>query len=1143
MEIKLEDKYTLTNGYGFLTGSQALVRLPIVQRRRDKKNNLNTAGYISGYRGSPLGNYDKQVYLNRKYLKKHNIHFQPGINEELAATSLWGTQQSNFYGEAIYDGVFGIWYGKGPGVDRSGDALKHANLAGTSHRGGVLALMGDDHICESSSTSHQSEFAMVDAMIPVLHPSGVQEILDYGIYGFELSRISGCWIGIKCVGDNVSSAATVDLNEDRVSIIDIDNTFFPEEGLNIRKGDTPQKQEHRLHYSKLEAVKEFCRINKLNKYIYNSNKAKIGIITTGKSYLDTMQALNKLEIDEKIANKLDIRLLKIAMPWPLEPSIIEEFSKGLYQIIVIEEKRSLIENQIKEILFNKRSSVNIIGKLDIDGNTLFPSSGALNPGLIALKLGELIYNKNKDSNLKNKIENIKNIINEKRSVSSIKRTPYFCSGCPHNTSTQIPDESRAITGISCAYLVQNMERKNEGFAQMGSEGATWVGESVFSNRDHIFQNIGDGTYIHSGILSIRHAVAAKTKITFKILFNDAVALTGGQTLDGSPTVPQISQQLYAEGVTRIAIISDQPEKYSKKDKFSENSKIYHRKDLIKVQIELSKINSTTAIIYDQTCAAEKRRKRKRSLLDDPKKRIYINDLVCEGCGDCGTKSNCVSILPLETEFGRKREIDQFNCNKDYTCVDGFCPSFVSLEGDVKIKKNIDQSLISNLNSELTEPTLPEINGFYGIMITGIGGTGIVSMGALLGTAALFDGKGSGVLDMTGLAQKGGAVKSFVRIFDTPKEISTIKLSYKDTNLLLGCDLLVSNDEDVLLTLDKSNSKAVINSDEVLPGEFTRNPDLDLDSDKIKNNLINILGEKNINLIPTATIAKKILGDTIAANMFIVGYAYQAGLIPITSNSIEKAIKLNNVSVELNLNAFKLGRGTYLKKNEILESINLSKELNGSQKISLNYEEIKKRRFNYLIKYQNKKYAEKYLELVNLIENSEKELSKSNNFLSKLVAINYFKLMAYKDEYEVSRLYTDPQFMNNINENFEGNFKIYYHMAPPIFSKKDPVKGNPTKVSLGPWLFTLMKILSSFKFLRGTIFDPFGYLKERKQERNLIKDYYNCMNNISLNLNLNNYKIACEIASVPEKIRGFGYVKEKNIIISKNLEKELLNKFN
>ena len=1141
MNINLDDKYTLSKGCRFLTGSQALVRLPIVQRRRDEKKKINSAAYISGYRGSPLGTYDKQVLIAKKYLEKHKIYFQPGINEELAATSLWGTQQANFYGEGKFDGVFGLWYGKGPGVDRSGDALKHSNLAGTSQHGGVLALMGDDHTCESSSTLHQSEFAMIDAMIPILNPSGVQEILDYGIYGIELSRLSGCWIGIKCVHDNVSSAATVDLNEDRVSLINIDKSFIPKDGLNIRNNDTPQKQEHRLHYHKLTVVKEFCRVNKLNQYIYNSDKAKIGIVTTGKSFLDVMQSFDKLGIDQKLSVDFGIRLLKIAMPWPLEPTIIEEFSKGLETIIVVEEKRSLIEYQIKEILFNKFSDIKILGKQNFDGSTLFPSSGALNPGLIATKLGSLIYNKNQNSVLKSKIEEINNLINEKRSIDTIKRTPYFCSGCPHNTSTQIPSGSRAVTGISCAYLVQNMERNNQGFAQMGSEGATWVGESLFSNRDHIFQNLGDGTYIHSGILSIRHAVAAKTKITFKILYNEAVALTGGQALDGLPTVAQISQQLSAEGVSKIAIVTDEPKKYNNKEVFARNSFIYHRKDLIKVQKEFSEINSTTAIIYDQGCAAEKRRKRKRLLLPEPKRKIFINDLVCEGCGDCGIKSNCVSILPLETEFGRKRQIDQSNCNKDFSCVDGFCPSFVSLIGKVNTRKHIDNSMISSLQENLVDPILPEINKFYGIMITGIGGTGIVSMGALLGTAALIDGRGAGVLDMTGLAQKGGAVKSFLRIYEKPEEISTIRLSYNDTNLLLGCDLLVSNDEDVLLTLQKDKSKAIINSDEVLTGEFTRNPDLSIPSDKIQKNFIDIIGKNNVNFIPTAKIVRKILGEDIPSNMFVVGYAYQAGLIPIKASSIEQAIKLNNVSVDFNLGAFRLGRQTFLKKDNIYKLVKSSEIENDSEKLSLNFDEKVSRRYEYLIKYQNEGYAKKYVELIDIVKQCEEKLKIKKKSLSNAVTLNYFKLMAYKDEYEVSRLYTDPQFKRKISESFEGNFKIYLHLAPPLFSKKNSATGGPEKIKIGPWLLHLMKIIASLKFLRGTIFDPFGHLKERKNERKLIKNYHDRIIEITSKLKLSNYEIACQIASIPEKIRGFGHVKENNINTAKTLEASLVTK--
>ena len=1137
MEIKLDDKYKLENGIRFLTGSQALVRLPLVQIRKDKRKKLKTACYISGYRGSPLGGYDQQILKNFDYLKANNIHFQPGINEELAATSLWGTQQSNLRGEGKFDGVFGIWYGKGPGVDRAGDALKHVNLAGTSKNGGVLALMGDDHICESSTTSHQSEFAMVDAMIPFFNPSGVQEILDYGLYGIHLSRQCGCWIGIKCVHDNVSSGATVDLNENRFSIKNVADEILPEDGLNIRLNDTPQAKEHRLHYYKIKVVKEFCKINKLNKFIYNFPNSKIGIISTGKSYLDTKEALEKIGIDENLAKQIGIKFLKIAMPWPLENSIIEEFSKGLEKIIVVEEKRSLIETQIKEILFNANKNTKIVGKLDEQNNDLFLSSGSLDPGEIAIKLYQHIKQFHSSDKIQKKVHIINSLVKKNNNLLNIKRTPYFCSGCPHNTSTKIPENSRAITGISCAYLVQNMERNNEGFTQMGAEGASWVGESVFSNTEHVFQNMGDGTYIHSGILSIRHAVAAKTKMTFKILYNDAVALTGGQALDGLPTVAQMSRQLESEGVKEIAIITDQPSKYQSNEKFSINSKVYHRKEIINVQIKLSQINETTAIIYDQTCAAEKRRRIKKSLLPEPNKKIFINEKVCEGCGDCGIQSNCISIVPVETEYGRKRQIDQSSCNKDYSCVDGFCPSFVSIVGDVKLKKNIDNSLMDRINSNISEPILPEIKQSYGIMIAGIGGTGVVTIGAILATAAQIDGKGSGVLDMTGLAQKGGAVKSFLKIFNDPKEINTIRLSYGDTNLLMGFDLLVANEDEVLKTLDKQKTKSIINSDEIMTGEFTRDKNFFLPFDKMKENLINILGKNNIDFIPSNTIASKILGDSILSNMFIVGNAYQSGLIPVKANAIEQAIKLNGVSIEENINAFRLGRYSKNTKQEIL---NLIYE---KEKIINDFDEKFIDRYNFLIEYQNKKYADKYKELVDYVKKYEENINVDVKNFSNAVAINYFKLMSYKDEYEVARLYSNNEFINKINETFEGNFKINFHLAPPIFYKKDKVTGNPLKMTFGSWTMNLFKFISKFKFLRGTYFDLFGYFEERKIERLLINKYKNLIQEICPKLTIDNYSLAVEIASIPDQIRGFGYIKKKNIEIAKNCENKLMSMFN
>jgi len=1137
MDTKLEDKYTLENGIRFLTGTQALVRIPLVQIRKDNKNNLKTACYISGYRGSPLGGYDQQILKNIDYLKANNIQFQPGINEELAATSLWGTQQSNLRGEGKYDGVFGIWYGKGPGVDRAGDALKHVNLAGTSKYGGVLALMGDDHICESSTTSHQSEFAMIDAMIPFFNPSGVQEILDYGLYGIHLSRQSGCWIGIKCVHDNVSSGATVDLNENRHLIKDVNSEFLTDEGLNIRLNDSPQAKEHRLHYHKIKVVKEFCKINKLNEIKYNFPNSKIGIVTTGKSYLDTKLAFEKIGIDKNLSKQIGIKFLKIAMPWPLENTIIEEFSQGLEKIIVVEEKRSLIETQIKEILFNTNKNIKIIGKLDEENNDLFLSSGSLDPGIIAIKLYKHISQIHSSEKIQNNINNLKNLLKNNNNVLNIERAPYFCSGCPHNTSTKIPENTRAITGISCAYLVQNMERNNEGFTQMGSEGASWVGESVFSNTDHIFQNMGDGTYIHSGILSIRHAVAAKTKMTFKILYNDAVALTGGQALDGLPTVAQMSRQLESEGVKKIAIITDEPNKYKSRDKFSNNSRVYDRKEIIDVQIKLSQINDTTAIIYDQTCAAEKRRRIKKSILPEPNKKIFINEKVCEGCGDCGIQSNCISIVPVETEYGRKRQIDQSNCNKDYSCVDGFCPSFVSVVGDVKLKTNVNNSLIERINSTISEPILPEIQQSYGIMIAGIGGTGVVTIGAILATAAQIDGKGSGVLDMTGLAQKGGAVKSFLRIFNDPKEISTIRLSYGDTNLLMGFDLLVANDEEVLKTLDKQKTKSIINSDEIMTGEFTRDKNFFLPFDKMKENLINILGKNNIDFMPSNTITNKILGDSILSNMFIVGNAYQSGLIPIKANAIEHAIQLNGVSIDENIHAFRLGRHSINMKEEIL---NLIYE---KEKVITNFDEKFVDRYNFLIKYQNKKYADKYKELVDYVKKCEEKISVDIKNFSNAVAINYFKLMSYKDEYEIARLYSDNEFINKINETFEGNFKINFHLSPPIFYTQDKVTGRPLKINFGSWIMILFKFISMFKFLRGTYLDPFGYFKERKIERLLINSYKERILEICSKLTIENYALAAEIASTPDQIRGFGYIKEKNIEIAKRCEDKLMSAFN
>ncbi len=754
-QASLDDKYALDHGRVFISGTQALVRLPLTQQQRDLAQGLKTAGYITGYRGSPLGTFDEQLNKASKALTAHNVVFVPGVNEDLAATAVWGSQQAEASGAGKYDGVFAMWYGKGPGVDRTGDAFRHGNLAGSSKNGGVLVLMGDDHTCESSTTCHQSEFAMVDAMIPVLSPAGVQEILDFGLVGWALSRYSGCWVGMKCVKDTVEATASIDVDVDRVRIMLPDNVETPADGLNLRQPDSPHAQEARLHRHKLEAVKAFARVNAIDRTVVDGATARLGIITHGKSYLDVLQALNDLDITEEQAGELGLRIYKVGMTWPLEPTGAARFAEGLQKVMVVEEKRSLLETQLKEQLYGKVGTPAIVGKLDEDGKSLFQSEMALDSNQIAIAIGErllALHGSGIDA-LRRRLEDIRAMRAPKGVIDILSRSFYFCSGCPHNSSTVLPEGSKGYAGIGCSWMAQAMDRSTTGYTQMGAEGMSWVGEAPFSKRKHMFQNIGDGTYFHSGLLAIRAAVAAKTNITYKILFNDAVAMTGGQRHDGHLDVPTIAHQVHAEGVKRIVVVSDEPDKYPAGIIWPQGLTVHHRDDINVVQEELREIEGTTALIYDQTCAAEKRRRRKRGTFPDPAKRLLINDLVCEGCGDCGLKSNCVSVQPLETELGRKRTIDQSSCNKDYSCVKGFCPSFVTVLGGT-LRKPERVGDTGGLFVALPEPVLPSLEeGVYSVLVTGMGGTGVVTIGAILGMAAHLQGLGCGILDMAGLARK------------------------------------------------------------------------------------------------------------------------------------------------------------------------------------------------------------------------------------------------------------------------------------------------------------------------------------------------------------------------------------------------------
>jgi indolepyruvate ferredoxin oxidoreductase len=1135
--VTLEDKYDLRQSRVFVTGYQALVRLTLMQKERDRRAGLNTAGYVTGYRGSPLGGLDYQFQRAGGVLAPNDILFHPGLNEDLAATALWGSQQAELRGEGKFDGVFGMWYGKGPGVDRTGDVFRHANCAGSSKHGGVIALMGDDHTAESSTTAHQSEFNFVNYVIPILNPAGVQEILDYGLYGWAMSRYTGAWVALKCMHETVESTAVIDGSLDRVKIVIPTDFDMPPGGLNIRLNDPILAQEARLNDYKRDAMIAFSRANKLNRAIISGGrKPRIGVITVGKSYLDVRQALDELGLDEVRCNDLGLRIYKVGCPYPIGRADMLEFGEGLDLIIVVEEKRSLIEIQVREELYGTAFQPVCIGKRDEQGNWLFPIKGALDPNEIAICIGERLQKFTPSEEIAARVASLKErqrVLAETQDVAT--RIPYFCSGCPHNSSTVVPEGARAYAGIGCHYMVQWMDRSTIGYTHMGGEGANWIGEAPFSKRGHVFQNLGDGTYNHSGYMAIRAAIAANTNITFKILYNDAVAMTGGQHNDGGLTVPQVARQVAAEGVKRVVVVTDEPDKYSAKEQWPNGLTIHHRDELNRVQKQLSEIPGVTVLIYDQTCAAEKRRRRKRGTFPDPDKRVIINELVCEGCGDCGVQSNCVSVQPLETEFGRKRTIDQSSCNKDFSCVKGFCPSFVTVHG-AKPKKVAGVAGAQEFPA-LPAPELPEIGQTYNIIVTGVGGTGIVTIGGILGMAANLEGKAVGVIDMAGLAQKGGTVYSHMRIAKSPEDIHAIRVAAGGADLVLGGDIVVAGNRKVLAAVKPGRTSMIINTAEVLPGDFTRNADFSLPTTRLRRAITQAAGSEHTHFIDASRIASALFGNSIGANIFLVGYAFQYGAIPLSAEAIEKAIELNGEAVTMNIAAFRWGRRAAVDLSAV-EALAKPAEVDPARQLSQSFDEMVERRIAYLTAYQDAAYAARYRMLVERAKAVEAAKARGKCGLAEAVARYLFKLMAYKDEYEVARLYTDGAFAKQVRAAFDGDLKFEFHLAPPLLARRDPETGHLRKMTFGPWMMKAFGVLARMKGLRGTALDPFGYSAERKIERKLIADYEATLTEIFERLTSDNHAVAVGLASIPEKIRGFGHVKQRHIMNAKAEEAAL-----
>jgi indolepyruvate ferredoxin oxidoreductase len=1145
-QVTLDDKYDLSKDHVFITGTQAVIRMLMMQRERDRLAGLNTAGLVSGYRGSPIGGLDQNLWRARKWLDQSNIVFQPGLNEELAATAIWGAQQAEVRGEGKYDGVFGLWYGKGPGVDRSGDVFRHANMAGSSQHGGVLALMGDDHTAESSTVAHQSEFHFVDVMMPILNPAGVQEILDYGLYGYAMSRFSGTWVAFKCVKDNIESTSSVDASLDRVKIIIPDDFTMPPGGLNIRNRDGVLDQEARLQDFKRDAMLAFVRANNLNRIVLSGGRSpKIGIITVGKSYLDVRQALDELGLDEVKANDMGLRLYKVACPWPLSQRELVDFARGLDKVIVVEEKRSLIEVQLREELYGTANQPVCIGKKDEEGSWLFPVKGALDPNDIAIAIGERLLAYHNNDDLRGRVARLRHAQEVLATTGDVAtRTPHFCAGCPHNSSTKVPQGMRAYAGIGCHYMVQWMDRSTEGFTQMGGEGANWIGESPFSKRGHVFQNLGDGTYNHSGVLALRWSIHTKTNVTYKILFNDAVAMTGGQKHEGGLTVDMIARQVREEGVERIALVTDEPHKYPKEIRWPAGMTIHHRSELEAVQRQLADVPGVSVMIYDQTCASEKRRRRKRGEFPDPDKRVIINDLVCEACGDCSVQSNCVAVQPVETEFGRKRQIDQSNCNKDFSCVNGFCPSFVTVHG-AKVKKAVPETVSTEgmTFKPLPDPAIPAIDRTFNVIVTGVGGTGVVTIGAILGMAAHLEGKGLGMIDMAGLAQKGGAVYSHVRLANNQDDIHAIRVSAESAHLVLGCDLVVTGTKKVLAAVKEGQTALVVNTAEVMPGEFTRNADFSLPTERLKRAIRSAAGAEGVSFVDATAVATALLGNAIAANMFMLGFAYQTGRVPLSGAAIEKAIELNGEAVKMNLSAFTWGRRAAAEPELIASVIGEMKAPTESRKLSETLDEVIERRVGFLSGYQSRRYARRYSTLVERVHAAEDKAVPGSTALTDAVARSLFKLMAYKDEYEVARLYTNGHFEKQVASAFEGeNLRYEFHMAPPVLAKKDSVTGLPRKMSFGPWMLKAMGVLAKFKRLRGTPLDVFGYTHERRTERGLIREFEGRIEEIVAKLNAGNHATAIGLAGIPQKIRGFGHIKERNLKAAKAEEADLLAKF-
>lgn len=1129
-DYQLDDRYRADSGQVYLNGMQALVRLLLMQRRRDRLSGLSTSGFVSGYRGSPLGALDLALWNAALHLQSHDIRFQPAINEDLAATAIWGTQQASLL-QPTRDGVFALWYGKGPGVDRSCDALKHGNYAGTSRHGGVLVVAGDDPGAKSSSLPHQSESALINCGIPVLAPSDLQELIDLGFHGWTMSRYSGCWIGLKCVTDLLDSSETIDADLQRIS------PTIPNGGNEtdrwIKWTTPPLALEKSLYGVRYPALHRYVRTNQLDRVAFGSARPHHAIVTSGKTYNDVRQALARLGIDRSEAERLGLGIYKLALIWPVEPEGLKALAAGLNSLLVIEEKRPVIEEQIASLLYGRQAGLTLSGKRDGQGKALIPIDGELTPDRVIDALTRWLARPAKSAPAM------------AATAGTLQRLPAFCSGCPHNISTKVPEGSYALAGIGChgmALMVPG--RSTLAYTHMGAEGSNWIGISPFSKTDHVFQNLGDGTYTHSGVLAIRAAVAAGVNITYKILINGAVAMTGGQPVEGhaeldvTGVTESIAHQLVAEGVKRIVVVTDYPERLSSID-LPASVTIHSRNQLDLLQREMRQTSGVTALLYDQACAAEKRRLRKRGRLADPDRRLYINEAICDGCGDCNTQSNCIAVEPLETELGRKRKINQDACNKDYSCLNGYCPSFAVIDGaQLRSRATTDDRLDGIATVDLPAPLTA--TGTHHILITGIGGSGVVTVGALLGMAAHLDGRGCKILDQTGGAQKNGAVTSHVHIADRKDELHAARIAQGAATLVIGCDLVTAASPDAVSKMALGQTQVIANRNVAPTAQFAAQSDLDFNAAPLEATISARVGEEALTTIEAKAIAQHFLADELGVNLLLIGIALQKGMLPVSLNSLLRAIELNGIKVEFNKRALALGRLCAHDADKVHAQMSLPAQLTQGNYQQL--DQLMQTHQTYLSEYQNAAYAERYRRFVETVAATETSAVGRSGSLTESVAKAYFKLLAYKDEYEVARLWTDSAWRRRLDELFEPGYRIHLSLAPQLRILEDKRTGRVAKRLWGTWIFQVMRILAALRVLRGTPLDLWGYHPHRRRERALIAWYEMTVNTVCATLKEENYQLAVEIASIPDAIRGFGPVKERAIDAAEQRERELIARY-